>query len=146
MCMCAQPLLKHCRMPCPCLQVWAYQGSNTLAHYLKQRDCLQALARDLRVGEDAVVPTVMQHILRCLEVGVLCFRELWRRCIGCARVIACMGGFGGLANSGTGASRRGSRGVTACILVALKKLEAAVESIGSTPVQHGPVLLARVRS
>ncbi|GAB4817926.1 hypothetical protein N2152v2_004972 [Parachlorella kessleri] len=47
--------------------VWAYQGSKTLAYYLKRRDCLEALARDMRVPEGAVVPTIMRHIFVCLE-------------------------------------------------------------------------------
>ena len=50
--------------------MWAYQGSKTLAYYLKRRDCLEALARDMRVPESAVVPTIMRHIFVCLDVSV----------------------------------------------------------------------------
>ncbi len=52
----------------PGLQVWAYQGNKTLAYYLKRRDCMDALARDMCVAEEVVVPTVMRHIFQCLEV------------------------------------------------------------------------------
>jgi serine/threonine protein kinase len=46
--------------------VWEAQGLNTLAYYLKRRDCIAALAKDLEVPEDAVIPTVMQQIFECL--------------------------------------------------------------------------------
>ncbi len=50
-------------------QVWDFQGSQTLSHFLQRRDCLRALAGELGVEEGAVVPTVMQHLFQCLEVG-----------------------------------------------------------------------------
>ncbi len=46
--------------------VWEAQGLNTLAYYLKRRDCISALAEDLDVPEDAVLPTVMTQIFECL--------------------------------------------------------------------------------
>lgn len=58
--------------------VWAYQGNKTLAYYLKRRDCIEALARDLGVPEDVVVPTVMRHIFQCLEVRRTCLLVQFR--------------------------------------------------------------------
>ena len=52
------------------IQVWKYEGCRTLSYYLKRRDCLQALARDLAVPEKAVVATVMKQIFECLTVSV----------------------------------------------------------------------------
>ena len=49
-------------------QVWRYEGSRTLAHYLKRRYCIPALARDLRVPEAAVPATVMKHVFESLTV------------------------------------------------------------------------------
>ena len=46
--------------------VWESQGLNTLAYYLKRRDCILALAKDLNVAEEAVLPTVMSQIFECL--------------------------------------------------------------------------------
>ncbi|KAK9901304.1 hypothetical protein WJX75_005502 [Coccomyxa subellipsoidea] len=46
--------------------VWRYEGSKTLAYYLKRRDCIRALAKDLAVPEEAVPATVMKHIFECL--------------------------------------------------------------------------------
>lgn len=48
------------------MQVWRYEGSNTLAHYLGRRDALPALARDLGVPEAAAIPTAMQQLLESL--------------------------------------------------------------------------------
>lgn len=45
------------------LQMWRYEGSNTLAYYLRRRDTLKALARDLDVSEDIVVPVAMRQLL-----------------------------------------------------------------------------------
>lgn len=59
----------HCALPRLLLQVWAYQGNRTLAYYLKRRDCLQALATDLGVPEEVVVPRVMRDIFTCLAVS-----------------------------------------------------------------------------
>lgn len=49
--------------------MWRYEGSKTLAYYLKRRDCMPALARDLRVPEAAVPATVLKHVLESLTVG-----------------------------------------------------------------------------
>ncbi|BDA45257.1 probable serine/threonine-protein kinase STN8, chloroplastic at N-terminal half [Coccomyxa sp. Obi] len=46
--------------------VWRYEGSKTLAYYLKRRDCIRALSKDLAVPEEAVPATVMKHIFECL--------------------------------------------------------------------------------
>jgi hypothetical protein len=46
-----------------CLQMWRYEGQNTLAYYLRRRDTLRALARDLDVPEDIVVPVAMRQLL-----------------------------------------------------------------------------------
>lgn len=45
------------------LQLWRYEGQNTLAYYLRRRDALRALARDLEVPEDIVVPVAMRQLL-----------------------------------------------------------------------------------
>ena len=52
-------------------QVWKYEGCRTLSYYLRRRDCIQALAKDLAVPEQAVVATVMKQILECLTVSKL---------------------------------------------------------------------------
>ena len=54
------------------MQVWKYEGCRTLSYYLRRRDCIQALAKDLAVPEQAVVATVMKQILECLTVSCLC--------------------------------------------------------------------------
>lgn len=46
--------------------MWKYEGDRTLAYYLRRRDCIAALAADLEISEDQVVPTVMQQIFECL--------------------------------------------------------------------------------
>jgi hypothetical protein len=43
--------------------MWRYEGSNTLAYYLRRRDTLRALARDLAVPEDIVVPVALRQLL-----------------------------------------------------------------------------------
>ena len=53
------------------MQVWKYEGCRTLSYYLRRRDCIQALAKDLAVPEQAVVATVMKQILECLTVSGL---------------------------------------------------------------------------
>lgn len=59
------------------LQVWKYEGCRTLSYYLKRRDCLQALAKDLEVPEQAVVATVIKQILECLTVRLpACFGSM----------------------------------------------------------------------
>ncbi len=47
-------------------QVWRYEGARTLAAYLRRRDCVPALARDLGVPADAAAATVLRHILESL--------------------------------------------------------------------------------
>ena len=74
------------------MQVWKYEGCRTLSYYLKRRDCLQALARDLAVPEKAVVATVMKQIFECLTVSI--FHWLWNfliqvRCLRRAFAAAC---------------------------------------------------------
>ncbi|PNW72528.1 hypothetical protein CHLRE_16g688526v5 [Chlamydomonas reinhardtii] len=46
--------------------VWKYEGSKTLAYYLRRRDTTRALADDLGVPEPVAVPTVMKHIFEGL--------------------------------------------------------------------------------
>ncbi|KAK9822826.1 hypothetical protein WJX81_005812 [Elliptochloris bilobata] len=46
--------------------VWRYEGSRTLAAYLRRRDCLPALSRELGVPAEAVAATVLRHILEGL--------------------------------------------------------------------------------
>jgi len=46
--------------------MWRYEGSRTLAYYLRRRDTLRALASDLEIQEEAVVPTVMKQLFECL--------------------------------------------------------------------------------
>lgn len=43
--------------------MWRYEGQNTLAYYLRRRDTLRCLARDLDCPEDIVVPVAMRHLL-----------------------------------------------------------------------------------
>jgi Ser/Thr protein kinase RdoA (MazF antagonist) len=43
--------------------VWRYEGANTLAYYLRRRDGVRALARDLDVPEDMAIPVAMRHVL-----------------------------------------------------------------------------------
>lgn len=50
------------------LQIWRYEGRNTLAYYLRRRDCLPSIAADLAVPLEAVVPTVMQQLFENLQV------------------------------------------------------------------------------
>ena len=53
----------------PCLQMWRYEGSRTLAYYLKRRDTLRALAQDMDVPEDAVAGVVLKQIMEGLVVS-----------------------------------------------------------------------------
>ena len=46
--------------------LWDYEGDRTLAYYLRRRDCLSALAADLEVPEEIVIPTVMRQIFENL--------------------------------------------------------------------------------
>jgi hypothetical protein len=50
-------------LACIYLQAWRYEGSNTLAYYLRRRDALRALARDMGVDEGIVVPVAMRQLL-----------------------------------------------------------------------------------
>ena len=43
--------------------VWRYEGANTLAYYLRRRDGLRALARDLDVPEQLVIPAALRQLL-----------------------------------------------------------------------------------
>lgn len=47
--------------------VWRYEGANTLAYYLRRRDCLAALGADLAVPQEAVAPTVMKQVFEALS-------------------------------------------------------------------------------
>jgi hypothetical protein len=59
--------------------VWRYEGSNTLAYYLRRRDTLRALARDLDVPEGIVVPVAMRQLL--LGLAALHSAGLVHRCV-----------------------------------------------------------------
>ena len=50
------------------LQMWEYEGSRTLAHYLRKKDCVEHLAADLDVPYESAVPIVMKQIFECLAV------------------------------------------------------------------------------
>lgn len=47
--------------------VWDYEGDKTLAYYLRRRDTISALATDMEIDEEAVLPTIMSQIFECLE-------------------------------------------------------------------------------
>lgn len=51
--------------------MWRYQGSKTLAYYLRRRDCIAALAEDLGVEREAVVATVFKQVLEGVSVSFL---------------------------------------------------------------------------
>ena len=53
-----------------CVQIWTYEGSNTLSGYLRRRDCLAGIARDLGCPEQVAVSMVMKQILENLQVGM----------------------------------------------------------------------------
>ncbi len=55
------------------IQIWRYEGRNTLAYYLRRRDCLSAIAADLGVPLEAVVPTVMKQLFENLQVCIVVF-------------------------------------------------------------------------
>jgi serine/threonine protein kinase len=46
--------------------MWRYEGQNTLAYYLRRRDTLRALARDLDCDEGMVIPVVMYQLFKGL--------------------------------------------------------------------------------
>lgn len=46
--------------------LWDYEGDRTLSYYLRRRDCLKVLAKDLDVPEEIVIPTVMRQIFENL--------------------------------------------------------------------------------
>ena len=50
------------------VQMWKYEGRQTLDHYLRRRDCVPALADALGIEQAAVVPTVMQQVLQGIAV------------------------------------------------------------------------------
>lgn len=60
------------------VQLWRYEGQNTLAYYLRRRDTLRALARDLDVPEEIVVPVAMRQLL--LGLSALHSAGLVHRC------------------------------------------------------------------
>lgn len=43
--------------------MWRYEGANTLAYYLRRRDGLKALARDMGVPEPLVVGVALRQVL-----------------------------------------------------------------------------------
>jgi hypothetical protein len=51
------------------MQIWTYEGSNTLSGYLRRRDCLAGIARDLGCPEQVAVSMVMKQILENLQVS-----------------------------------------------------------------------------
>ena len=53
------------------MQVWKYEGSKTLAYYLRRRDTIPAIAADLGIPESAVLATVMKQIFESLVVRLL---------------------------------------------------------------------------
>lgn len=44
--------------------LWRYEGLKTLRDYMRRKDCINALAIDLRVPEHVVIPTVISHLLQ----------------------------------------------------------------------------------
>ena len=51
------------------VQIWRYQGANTLQTYLQKSDPLAALSRSLLVPKEAVVATVMQQVFQAVNVS-----------------------------------------------------------------------------
>lgn len=51
-------------------QVWNFEGLKTLGHYLRRRDCIGALALDMGVPKNAVVPVVMRQIFEAASVSL----------------------------------------------------------------------------
>lgn len=47
--------------------MWRYEGRNTLSYYLRRKDTIQVLARDMGVPEDEVVQVVVTQILEALR-------------------------------------------------------------------------------
>ena len=54
------------------VQIWQYQGANTLATYLQKADPLAALSRSLLVPKEAVAATVMQQLFQAVHVSCPC--------------------------------------------------------------------------
>lgn len=50
------------------MQMWRFEGSRTLAHYLRKKDCVQQLADDMDVPYECAVPLVMKQVLECVAV------------------------------------------------------------------------------
>lgn len=50
--------------------MWRYEGSRTLAYYLRRRDSLRALAEDMEVPVEAVPAVAMKQLLQGLMVCV----------------------------------------------------------------------------
>lgn len=61
--------------------MWKYEGSKTLSYYMRRRDFTRALALDLEVSEDVVVPTVMKQLFEGLSVRAV---RGWVHGRGCA--------------------------------------------------------------
>lgn len=53
------------------MQLWRYEGLKTLRDYMRRKDCINALAIDLRVPEHVVIPTVISHLLQSVVVRLL---------------------------------------------------------------------------
>ncbi|KAI8111017.1 hypothetical protein M9434_004590 [Picochlorum sp. BPE23] len=48
--------------------VWSYEGSKTLAYYLRRRDCMKKLMEDMELSsEGEVVRAVMRQVFECLD-------------------------------------------------------------------------------
>lgn len=48
--------------------VWSYEGSKTLAYYLRRRDCMKKLMEDMELSsEGEVVRAVMRQLFECLD-------------------------------------------------------------------------------
>ena len=56
-------------------QMWRYEGSRTLAYYLRRRDTLRALAADMDVPVEACPAIIMKQILQGLVVSVGCVQS-----------------------------------------------------------------------
>lgn len=78
-------------------QMWRYEGRQTLEYYLKRRDCNAALAEALGVEAQAVVPTVMAHVLTGVSVSTvprnptICQSSPKPRCEPLARALVSLG-------------------------------------------------------
>jgi hypothetical protein len=69
-----------CSAPACPAQLWRYEGGRTLSYYLKRRDTINALAEDLEVEPEQVVPTVMKQIFESLNVSGPGWAGSWEAC------------------------------------------------------------------